>query len=78
MTRPLVAPNVQVYSRKSLFVWKGFLMVIKILKTIHFFIISFSKEKNLRKLLRKIGALFKRKPLHGTLAFEWFSFSQDV
>ena len=53
MTRPLVAPNVQVYSRKSLFVWKGFLMVIKILKTIHFFIISFSKEKKSTQITAK-------------------------
>ena len=45
------------------------------------FIISFSKEKNPRNYCEKsgkIGAPFKRKLLHGTLAFEWFSFSQDV
>ena len=45
---------------------------------LYYFIISFSKEKNTPKLLRKIGAPCKRKPLHGSLAFEWISFSRDV
>ena len=36
------------------------------------------KGKNTRKLLRKIGAPCKRKPLHGSLVFKWISFSRDV
>ena len=37
---------------------------------LYYFIISFSKEKNPLEVPRKIGAPCKRKPLHGTLAFE--------
>ena len=45
--------------------------------SLNYLIISFSK-KNTLKLLQKLGTPCKRKPLHGTLAFEWISFSRDV
>ena len=78
MTGPLVELNVQVYIRMELFVKKGFLIVKETQNYLYYFIISFLKEKNTRKLLRKIDAPCKRNPLHGSLAFEWISFSRDV
>ena len=46
---------------------------------LYYFIISFSKENKFTQVTTKknneIDALCKRKPLRGTLAFEWVSFS---
>ena len=63
MAGPLVVLNVQVYSQKWLFDTQ---------KTFIISLFLFQRKKNPRTLLRKIGALCKRKPLHGALAFEWF------
>ena len=55
------------------------LMVKDTQSNLYYFIVSsVQRKKNTRKLLRKIGAPCKGKPLHGSLAFEWFSFSRDV
>ena len=47
---------------------------------LYYLIISFSKENKSTQVTAKneIDASCKRKPLHGTLAFERFSFSQNV
>ena len=47
---------------------------------LYYFMISFSKENKSTQVTanNEIDAKCKRKPLHGTLAFEWFSFSQNI
>jgi len=45
----------------------------------HFNIFLKVKQKSMQVIAKnKIGAPCKRRPLHGTLALEWFSFSRNV
>ena len=51
-----------------------------ILFYLNFFFFTFSIYKKTAQVTEKnnIDAPYKRKPLHGTLALEWFSLSRNV
>ena len=70
MSKPLFVGSYLQVTRWTLGQWKGRKKNASN-DNLYYFIISFSKEKNTPKLLHKIGAPCKRKPPHGSLAFEW-------
>ena len=65
-------------------------LLIEQIRLLSFFTVKDTKQNNLLQFFKvkrestqvtakcKINAPYKRKPLQGTLAFEWFSFSRDV